>query len=146
MTRDEQSALKEIRYILKHYQKEELDISISTIRTALGYIDKLQKDVELYKDQRDFVTNEYCNTIEELQKENEELKEEIKNQYKQYIKDHTEVIKNHYISKDKIRDKLAYLESALEGYYEAELEVNNTHETKILEKWKQWLEELLKEE
>ena len=79
--------------------------------------DKLLKEnVELQKqlDKLKEVDRQICceelitkDKYQDILKENEELKVEIKKQYKQYIKDHTEVIENlkkDSISKNKIRE------------------------------------------
>ena len=80
----------------------------------LNLIDKLQKGIEFQKEQRKFWRSYYYEEQEKnfaLQKENEELKEEVKlhtiMNLKEYSKKDTiSVLGKEYISKDKIREVL----------------------------------------
>lgn len=144
---------------LRELAKEELNKAImNNLDSTLifTYIKRLEEENRQLKfdcKQAEDLKHLFMEERDKLQKENEKLNIENINLKRNQVIDKSSIPNQenfydyyNFISKDKIKDKLAYLEAALEGYYEAELEVNNIREIKILEEWEQWLEELLKEE
>ena len=144
---------------LRELAKEEISKAImnnldsTLIFTYIKRLEEENRQLEFDCKQAEELKHLFMKERDKLQKENEKLNIENINLKRNQIIDKSSIPNQenfydyyNFVSKDKIRDKLAHLEATLEGYYEAELEVNNTHETKILEEWKQWLEELLKEE
>ena len=98
---------KKAIFYLKDLENDKEHLTIEqrqSITTILNLIKKQSKEIQLLKEQKQYVIDEYGETIEKQSKEIEELKQE-----KEYLNCIIESDKDNYINKDKIREKIDYL-------------------------------------
>lgn len=109
---------KFLKYHLEYKDEEMLFEIIDKLQEEVEYLRKREEHLDRRRDKLEQKNEEleennlsYQKELAKAWKENEKLKEENKKQYKQFIKDHTEVIEAlKKEQEDKIRTKIKELE------------------------------------
>ena len=146
MNEEEKKAIQMLnKFITEHkfYNIKHSDNLEDNIEIVLNLIEKLQKENEILKEEKEQAWEEWNNleqgsyeTELKLKEENRKLKKQVQRQINEWNKD----IKSNYISKHKVKDKI----EELKAQYKTALEENST-EAFILKCQITILQELIEE-